>query len=111
MGTFIQVVTTTDTREAVERIARLLVLERLAACVQIDGPMTSIYRWQGQMEETPEWRLTAKSRSDLFAEIVAAIRTIHAYEVPEIVATQIDFLDEAYRQWLEAETRPAGRDL
>lgn len=111
MGTFIQVVTTIDSREAAEQMARLLVDKRLAACVQIDGPITSIYHWQGQVEEAKEWRLTAKSRAALFEEIVAAIREMHSYDVPEIVATQIDFLDEAYRQWLEEETLAPGRDL
>ncbi len=111
MGTFIQVVTTTDSREAAERIARSLVHQHLAACVQIDGPLTSIYHWQGQVEEAEEWRLTVKSRTDLFEEVVSAIRGLHAYDVPEIVATQIDLLDMAYRQWLEEETSSAGRDL
>jgi periplasmic divalent cation tolerance protein len=104
METFIQIVTTTDTRETAERIARSLVEQRLAACVQIDGPITSVYRWQGQVEQAQEWRCVIKSRSALLAEIVGAIREIHFYEVPEIVATEIDFLDEAYRQWLVEET-------
>ena len=108
MGTFIQVVTTIDSREAAERMARLLVDKRLAACVQIDGPITSIYRWRGQVEESQEWRLTAKSRTGLFKTIVAVIRGIHSYEVPEIVAMAIERIDEAYEQWLDEEIRPAG---
>jgi periplasmic divalent cation tolerance protein len=108
MESFIQVVTTTETREAAEQIARALVEKRLAACVQIDGPITSVYRWQGQVEQAQEWRLTAKSRADYFEEIVVAIREILSFDIPEIVATRIDFLDEPYRQWLEAETLPAG---
>lgn len=106
METFIQVVTTTETREAAEQIARTLVEKRLAACVQIDGPITSVYRWQGQVEEASEWRCVIKSRSTLFDDIVGAIREMHSYEVPEIVATQIAFLDEAYRQWLGEATLP-----
>jgi periplasmic divalent cation tolerance protein len=106
METFIQVVTTTDTRELAERIARALVEKRLAACAQIDGPITSVYRWQGQVEQAQEWRCVIKSRSALFEDIVGAIREMHSYEVPEIIATQIDFLDETYRQWLEEETLP-----
>jgi periplasmic divalent cation tolerance protein len=108
METFIQIVTTTDKREAAEQIARALVEKRLAACVQIDGPITSVYRWQGQVEEVQEWRCVIKSRSALFEDIVGAIREMHSYEVPEIIATQIDFLDAGYRQWLVAETLPAG---
>ncbi len=108
MGAFIQVVTTIDSRDAAERIARLLIEERLAVCVQIEGPMTSIYRWQGRVEESKEWRLTAKSRAGLFEAIVTAVRSVHSYEVPEIIATMIDRVDEAYSQWLEEEIRPEG---
>lgn len=108
MDTFIQVVTTTDKREAAEQIAYALVEKRLAACVQIDGPITSVYRWQGQVEEAKEWRCLIKSRSALFGDIVGAIREIHSYAVPEIVATRIDCLDEPYRHWLEVETLPEG---
>jgi periplasmic divalent cation tolerance protein len=108
MESFIQVVTTTETWEAAEHIAHTLVEKCLAACVQIDGPITSVYRWQGKVEQAQEWRCVIKSRSALFVDIVGAIREIHSYEVPEIVATQIDFLDESYRQWLEEETLPEG---
>ncbi|NLN61094.1 MAG: divalent-cation tolerance protein CutA [Deltaproteobacteria bacterium] len=109
MARFIQVVTTTDSRELAERIARSLVGDRLAACVQIDGPMTSIYHWRGKMEEAEEWRLTAKSRAVFFDDIAAAIRRVHSYEVPEIIATEIVGGDETYLRWLEEETRPGVR--
>lgn len=106
---FMQVATTTDTREKAEEIARLLVEDGLAACVQIDGPITSIYHWQGKVEEAKEWRLTAKSRYIFFEDIAEAIRSAHTYEVPEIVATEIVRLDESYQDWLEQETIPGER--
>ena len=106
MRTYIQVVTTTDTRETAERIARFLVEKRLAACVQIDGPIRSLYRWKGHVEEATEWRCVIKSRSDLFGAIRDAIFGMHPYEVPEIVATELDQVAESYRQWLEDETLP-----
>ncbi len=105
MSDFIQVVSTTETPEQAARIAKHLVAERLAACVQIEGPLTSRYHWQGRVEETREWRLTAKCRSRTFGEVAAAIRSLHPYDVPEIVATEIVYADEAYRLWLEQETR------
>lgn len=110
MGDFILITTTTNTRDGAERIARLLAGDHLAACVQIDGPITSFYCWRGKMEETQEWRLTAKCRAVFFHDIAAAIRSLHSYEVPEIIATEITSIEKNYRQWLEEETMPGARD-
>ncbi len=68
MSDYIQVVTTTERREDAERIARALVEQRLAACAQVSGPITSTYRWQGEIETAQEWQCRAKSRRDLFAD-------------------------------------------
>ena len=104
MSTCIQVVTTTALREEAERIARELVETRLAACVQIVGPITSTYRWQGKIETDEEWQCWAKTRGDLFARVEEAIRRIHPYELPEILAMPIVAGSAAYLAWLEAET-------
>ena len=104
MSGFIQVVTTTARREESERIARELVEARLAACVQIIGPITSTYRWQGAIETGEEWQCWIKTRTGLFARVEAAIRRIHPYEVPEILATAIEAGSASYLAWLEAET-------
>ncbi|MGH7757607.1 MAG: divalent-cation tolerance protein CutA, partial [Vulcanimicrobiaceae bacterium] len=79
---YVQIVTTTATREDAERIARALVERRLAACVQIDGPIVSHYRWQGAVEAGSEWRCAIKTRAALFDTVAAAIRELHPYEVP-----------------------------
>ena len=86
---YIQVVTTTERREDAERIARELVESRLAACVQIVGPITSTYRWQGKIEMAEEWQCWTKSRRDLYDAIEQAIRRLHPYEVPEILAVPV----------------------
>lgn len=101
MGEFIQVLTTTETREGADTIARLLVEKRLAACVQIVGPVTSTYRWQGRVETAQEWQCLIKSRRDLFGEVEKAIRTVHPYEIPEIIATAILEGSEDYLRWLQ----------
>jgi periplasmic divalent cation tolerance protein len=106
MSDFIQVVTTVASPEEASQIAGALVELRLAACVQISGPITSTYRWQGAIEVSQEWRCTAKSRRDLFEPIVAAIRSRHSYQVPEIVALPIVAGSEDYLGWLVAELRP-----
>ncbi len=107
MTDYIQVVTTTERKEDAQRIARALVEARLAACVQIVGPITSTYRWKGAIETAEEWQCAAKSRQDLFAQIDEAIRAIHPYEVPEILAVPIAAGSSAYLEWLEAELKTA----
>lgn len=104
MSDYIQVVTTTDKEADAQRIARSLVETRLAACVQVFGPVLSTYRWQGAIETNREWQCWAKTRRDLFERIEQAIRQIHPYEVPEILAVPILAGSESYLAWLDAET-------
>ena len=108
MSEYIQVVTTTQRREDADRIARALVEARLAACVQVAGPITSTYRWRGKIETAEEWQCWAKSRRELYDEIEQAIRHIHPYEVPEILALPILAGGADYLAWLEAELRQEG---
>jgi periplasmic divalent cation tolerance protein len=104
MTSYIQVVTTTARREEAERIARELVERRLAACAQIAGPITSIYRWQGKVETDEEWQCWCKTREALFPQVEEAIRALHPYEVPEILAMPVAAGSQRYLAWLETET-------
>jgi periplasmic divalent cation tolerance protein len=104
MSDHIQVVTTTEHQEDAERIARALVEERLAACVQVAGPITSVYRWHGQIETAREWQCCAKTRREFYDEIERAIRRLHPYEVPEILAVPVIAGSADYLAWLEQET-------
>ncbi len=104
MPTHIQVVTTTALRDEAERIARELVEARLAACAQIVGPILSTYRWQGKIETGEEWQCWAKTRGELFARVEDAIRRIHRYEVPEILAVPVVAGSASYLAWLDTET-------
>lgn len=111
MTDYIQVVTTLAQREQAEALARDLVEKRLAACVQVLGPMTSTYRWEGRIETSHEFLLVAKSRRDVYRDLEQAIATAHPYDVPEILATPIFAGHQAYLEWLERELpprRPAG---
>jgi periplasmic divalent cation tolerance protein len=108
MSDYIQVVTTTERREDADRIARTLVDERLAACVQVVGPISSTYRWRGAIETTQEWQCWAKSRRDLYDEIEQTIRGIHPYEVPEILAVPVLHGSVSYLAWLDGEVRTRG---
>ncbi len=108
MSEHIQVVTTTDKRDDAVAIARVLVEQRLAACVQIVGPITSVYRWKGQIETAEEWQCWAKSRDDRYAQIEQAIRQNHPYEEPEILAVPVTAASAGYLAWLDAQVAPQG---
>ncbi len=97
----IQVVTTAEKREDLQRIAVVLVEQGLAACAQIDGPVSSIYRWQEKLEITEEWRCTFKTDSRVFPTVVARIRELHPYDTPEILATAIDDGSTDYLEWMD----------
>lgn len=100
MNDIIQVVTTVDTRDKAQDLAQRLVKLRLAACVQIDGPLESVYRWEGKIDTSSEWRLTIKTRRGVYNEVEDAIRGWHDYEVPEILAIPVVTGSEKYVAWL-----------
>jgi periplasmic divalent cation tolerance protein len=96
----IQIVTTTDSRPVAEHIARVLVEQRLAACVQIGGPVTSVYRWQGEIECAEEWVCTIKTTVDRYPDVECQIRALHTYEEPEILQLPLSGGSDAYLTWL-----------
>ena len=100
MSDLIQVITTIDTEEQARVLANEIVKLRLAACVQIDGPIESIYRWQDKIESSREWRLTIKTRRGVYQEVEDAIRGNHGYDVPEILVVPIVAASDAYAEWL-----------
>lgn len=104
MDSFLQIVTTTDDAEEASRLARLLVYRGLAACVQIIGPVRSVYRWKGTVEEAQEWQLLIKTRAALYGKVEEAIRQEHSYEVPEILAFPVTEGSRSYLDWLASST-------
>ena len=100
----IQVFCALPSRHAAESMARQLVENRLAACVQVLGPISSTYRWEGAIETAEEWLCLIKSREDLYRALEAAIRASHPYEVPEIIAVPISAGNPDYLDWLGRET-------
>lgn len=103
MTDFIQVLTTAPTKEAAQAVARALLDAKLAACVQISGPIESSYWWEGKIETAVEWQCVSKSRLSVFANIETAIRGVHPYDVPEILVTRVETGNAAYLDWLERE--------
>jgi periplasmic divalent cation tolerance protein len=106
MSELVQVATSTGTRDVAERIAVELVDRRLAACVQVSGPIASTYRWQGAIENAEEWLCVAKSSRQQLAAIQEVLKRLHPYEVPELVATPIVGGSEAYLKWLVEQLTP-----
>lgn len=101
MNDHLQVLTTAGSEEEAGRIASLLVERRLAACVQVVGPITSRYRWQGAVAEEREWQCLAKTTRAAYAAVEAAIREAHSYDEPEIIATPIVAGSVGYLAWIE----------
>ncbi len=101
MADYIQVVTTVPSKEEGEQIALALLEKRLVGCVQIVGPIESLYWWQGKIERSGEWLCVAKTERELFAQIEETIKALHSYEVPEILAVPIVEGSESYLRWLE----------
>lgn len=99
---------TAPDREQAATLARALVDERLAACVNIVGGVRSVYRWEGQVQEEDEVLCLVKTRPELLSALSARVATLHPYQVPEILAFEVMDGSSAYLEWLEASTsRPA----
>jgi periplasmic divalent cation tolerance protein len=105
MSDFMQVVTTVDSEESAELLARGIVDARLAACVQIVGPIQSLYWWEGSIDEAREWQLVIKTTSERLSALEAYIKENHSYDTPEITATEITWGSREYLDWINAETR------
>lgn len=98
-ATIVEIRTTFGDRAAADACAARLVSERLAACVQIDGPVASTYAWRGSVETAEEWRCTCKTTSARAAACRAAIAAGHAYELPEILESPV-LTAAAYAAWV-----------
>jgi len=101
----ILVLTTLPERTQAEALARELVTSRLAACIQIGSTVESLYHWQGQIETAAEIPLAIKTRAALYPQVEEAIRRLHPYELPEIVAVPISGGLPGYLAWIAAETK------
>jgi periplasmic divalent cation tolerance protein len=104
MGDFIQVTTTASTKDEAAKIATALLEQKLAACVQVVGPIESHYRWKGRIEQSGEWLCVIKTIRERYPCVESVIRANHSYEVPEIVVCPIEGGSDSYLEWLRSET-------
>jgi periplasmic divalent cation tolerance protein len=100
MSDSIVVYVTAGSLAEADRLARVLVEERLAACVNRIGPIQSVYRWEGKLEQSEEQLLVIKTQNKLFAALEKRVRELHSYSVPEIVALPIVDGSPDYLRWL-----------
>jgi periplasmic divalent cation tolerance protein len=110
METYIQVVTTAEKRQDAEKIAKALVERRLAACVQLVGPIVSTYWWKNNIETAEEWQCLIKSKKGFYDEVEKVIKMLHPYETPEIIALPIVSGSDDYLEWLDSELKSIDRD-
>lgn len=101
---FLLVYCTCPDRHSAETIARHLVEQRLAACVNLVPGVHSVYRWRGNVEESEELMLVIKARESALTEVEAAVAALHPYELPELLAVPVTGGAEPYLTWLEEST-------
>ena len=105
MTEVVLVLTTMPDAERAEVFARTLVFERLAACVNVLGPMTSVYRWKGEIEREAERQVVVKTTRGRLAALEARLRSLHPYELPEFLVVAVEDGSAAYLKWVREEQR------
>ncbi|MGH9286631.1 MAG: divalent-cation tolerance protein CutA, partial [Acidimicrobiales bacterium] len=103
---YFQVATAVDSEAAAAEMARRLVSARLAACVQVIGPVSSTFWWKGEVETATEWLCLAKTAARALDPLMEAIRVAHSYEEPEITAVAIVSGSAGYLRWMDQEVDP-----
>src|SRR5574337_708132 len=104
--THIVVLITTSSKDEAEKIGKVLVESRLAACVNIVEPVRSLFRWQGAIEHQEEALMLVKSRNDLLPSMIQVVKELHSYTVPEVIALPILAGSSDYISWLDESIRP-----
>ncbi|MGB2905609.1 MAG: divalent-cation tolerance protein CutA [Candidatus Aminicenantaceae bacterium] len=109
MSGYIVVLSTVPDIATGRKIARGILEERLAACVNISGPLESLYWWEGKIQQDQEHLLVIKTRTELFPRLEEAVQGLHPYDVPEIIALPIEQGSSSYLEWIESETQNENR--
>jgi periplasmic divalent cation tolerance protein len=94
---------TAGSEEEARKIARALVRSMLAACVNVIPGITSIYRWQDEVQEDREWLLVVKTRRDVLDEVIRQVQALHSYDLPEVIALPLVGGSQDYLRWLDEE--------
>jgi periplasmic divalent cation tolerance protein len=111
MSSRLLVLMTCGSEEEADTIAHTLVAELLAACVNILPPVTSVYRWEGEIQRDQEWLLIAKTRVEVLDELKRRVGTLHGYDLPEVITIPIVGGSERYLRWLDGEVHGGWHDI
>jgi len=101
---YVMVLTTFDDKKTAKKVANTIVDGGLGACVQIIGPMESVYQWQGDIETSQEYLCIIKTKKELYKELENTISEVHPYENPEIIAIDIQDGSHGYLKWIQQVT-------
>lgn len=104
------VTTTTDSMEEADLIGEHMVKKRLAACAQISGPLKSHFWWKGKLNTATEWQCGFKTSREKYGKLEEAIREMHSYELPQIIAAPATEILEPFKQWIMNETENSTRN-
>jgi len=105
------VLMTAGSREEADKIANALVTEMLAACVNVLPGVTSVYRWEGEVQRDQEWLLVAKSTREVLDDLVRRVQALHSYDLPEVIALPVVGGSEAYLRWVDGEVHGGWHSL
>ncbi|HEX3784613.1 MAG TPA: divalent-cation tolerance protein CutA [Pseudonocardiaceae bacterium] len=106
---YYQVGTTTGSQAEALALASSVVEARLGACAQVSGPITSVYRWAGEVSTDEEWDLTVKTAADRLPALIDHLKANHSYDLPQILTTEIAGGSPEYLAWITEETRESAR--
>ena len=107
---YVVVIMTTSNKEEAEKIVRSLLKEKLIACANIVGPVSSLFWWQEKIDEENEFLVFMKSHKSLFKKLSEKVTEIHSYDVPEIIAFPIIEGSPPYLDWLKTSLQPVSED-
>jgi periplasmic divalent cation tolerance protein len=107
---YVQVTTTTDSRQEAANLAKSAVQERLVACAQLIGPIASTCWWEDEIEAAEEWMVLFKTTVPRFEELAGLITDLHSYDTPEIIATPVVAGSADYLRWMSEQTTPLDQD-
>ena len=105
------VLMTAGSQQQAEKIAHTLVKEMLAACVNLLPGVTSVYRWEGEVQRDQEWLLVAKTTRQVLDDLVRRVQALHSYDLPEIVALPVVGGNQAYLRWIDGEVHGGWHSL
>ena len=97
---YYEIITTTDNKEVADKISKKIIESEYSPCVQIINNMHSVYRWNNKIEESLEYRLSIKTIDKYTKEIINIIHSLHNYEIPEIIKSNISLENPDYQRWL-----------